>query len=161
MSKESVITEFVSAYGMSALWFVLLIAFVVVEMITVGLTTIWLAGGAVAAFIAATAGLNVFIQIAVFLVVSFVLICFTRPFVKRFITPKRTRTNSEGLIDSIVRVTGEINNREGKGSALAGGQEWTARSYRDDVVIASEQMAKVVAIEGVKLIVEPLSDETK
>jgi membrane protein implicated in regulation of membrane protease activity len=143
---------------MAAFWIVLLIVFLVIELITVGLTTIWLAGGALAAFLLALLGVGIAGQIIGFFVVSFVLIYFTRPLALKYINPRRTRTNSEGLIGQVVKVTEQIDNREAKGRALANGLEWTARAA-DDTVIEPDTMAKVVRIEGVKLIVEPAGQE--
>ena len=66
-------------------WLVGIIVLLVIEALTMGLTTIWFAGGAVAAFIACVAGADLFVQIVLFVVVSLVLLIFTRPFAKRYI----------------------------------------------------------------------------
>lgn len=60
-------------------WLILLAIFLVIEIITLGLTTIWLAGGALVGFLAAVLHVPLPIQIVLFLVVSIVLIVFTRP----------------------------------------------------------------------------------
>ena len=54
-------------------WLIALAVFLVIEIITMGLTTIWFAGGSLVAFIASLIGVPVVIQIAIFLVISFVL----------------------------------------------------------------------------------------
>jgi membrane protein implicated in regulation of membrane protease activity len=122
----------------------------------VGLTTIWLAGGALAAFFLALFGVGIIGQLIGFCVVSFVLIWFTRPLALKYVSPHRTRTNSEGLIGQVVKVTEQIDNREATGRALANGLEWMARSESDEIVIPADAQAKVVRIEGVKLILEPV-----
>ena len=66
-------------------WLGLLILFLVIEIATVGLTTIWMAGGALGALILDLAGLNLWWQIGAFLVVSFTMLVFTRPFVVKYI----------------------------------------------------------------------------
>lgn len=61
-------------------WLVVFVALVGIEVGTMALTTIWFAGGALAAFFMALAGLSFQVQMTVFLAVSFVLLIFTRPF---------------------------------------------------------------------------------
>ena len=65
--------------GLPVFWIALIIIFLLVEMVTVGLTTIWLAGGALVAFLLSIVHAPLAIQIVASLVVSFVLIYFTRP----------------------------------------------------------------------------------
>ena len=59
------------------IWLGILALLLVVEAITAGLTTIWFAGGALAAAIACYAGANLTVQILLFLCVSLVLLIFT------------------------------------------------------------------------------------
>ena len=151
--------ELFMQYGMAAVWMALVIIFLVVELITVGLTTIWLAGGALVAFILAAVGAGFWLQLVAFFVVSFVLIYFTRPFAMKYLNPRRTRTNSEELIGTVVKVTERIDNRAAKGTALVKGLEWSARAVSDDMIIEKDTLVKVLRIEGVKLIVEPVEHE--
>ncbi|MCI7130504.1 MAG: NfeD family protein [Lachnospiraceae bacterium] len=151
--------DFMAHYGFAAIWMALVIIFLVVELVTVGLTTIWLAGGALVAFLLAAVGAGFWLQLIAFFVVSFVLIYFTRPFAVKYLNPRRTRTNSEELIGEIVKVTSRIDNRSAEGTALAKGLEWSARAISDDMTIEKDALVKVVRIEGVKLIVEPVADE--
>ena len=151
--------ELFMQYGMAAVWMALVIIFLVVELITVGLTTIWLAGGALVAFILAAVGAGFWLQLVAFFVVSFVLIYFTRPFAMKYLNPRRTRTNSEELIGTVVKVTERIDNRAAKGTALVKGLEWSARAVSDDMIIEKDTLVKVLRIEGVKLIVEPVYHE--
>lgn len=151
--------ELFMQYGMAAVWMALVIIFLVVELITVGLTTIWLAGGALVAFILAAVGAGFWLQLVAFFVVSFVLIYFTRPFAMKYLNSRRTRTNSEELIGTVVKVTERIDNRAAKGTALVKGLEWSARAVSDDMIIEKDTLVKVLRIEGVKLIVEPVDHE--
>ena len=141
-----------SRYGLAVMWLVFLVVLLVIELITVGLTTIWLAGGALVAFILAAMGVNLWVQIIVFLIV---LIYFTRPLALKYLNPRQTRTNSDELIGEIVKVTERIDNRAAVGRALAKGMEWSARAVSDDLVIEAGTLVKVLRIEGVKLIVDP------
>ena len=151
--------ELIMQYGMAAIWMALVIIFLVVELVTVGLTTIWLAGGALVAFILAAVGADFWIQLVAFFVVSFVLIFFTRPIAVKYFNPRRTRTNSEELIGEIIKVTRRIDNRAAEGTVLVRGMEWSARAVSDDMIIEKDTLVKVIRIEGVKLIVEPVAGD--
>ena len=153
--------ELIMQYGSAAAWMALVIIFLVVELVTVGLTTIWLAGGAFVAFILAAVGAGFWVQLIAFFAVSFVLIYFTRPFAVKYLNPRRTRTNSEELIGEVVKVIERIDNREAKGRALVKGLEWSARAVSDDMINEKDTLVKVVRIEGVKLIVEPIEEAKK
>ena len=137
----------------SICWLSVFVLLIVIELATMGLTTIWFAGGAVAGFIASMLGANVVIQAVVFFVVSIVLLIFTRPFAVRYINSNKTKTNIDGLIGQEALVLEEINNIRETGCARLEGKEWTARSV-DDTVIPADTVVIVERIEGVKLIVK-------
>ena len=148
-----------SKYSLVTLWLVALVAFLVIELITVGLTPIWLAGGALVAFILAILGVNIWVQIIAFVVVSFLLVYFTRPLAVKYLNPRCTRTNSDELIGETVKVIERIDNRAAVGRTLARGMEWSARAVSDDMIIEKDALVKVLRIEGVKLIVEPIHEQ--
>lgn len=140
-------------------WLVVIVAFVAIELNTMALTTIWFAGGALAAFFAAFAGFSIKAQLVVFLIVSLIMLIFTRPFASKFINKGTVKTNAESLIGKKARVTVEINNQLSQGAAVVGGQEWTARAEEDESVISTGTMVTIKEIRGVKLIVEPIKEE--
>ena len=80
----------------SICWLVVFILLILIELATMGLTTIWFAGGAVAGFVASMLGANVVIQAAAFFAVSILLLFFTRPFAVRYINSNKTKTNVYG-----------------------------------------------------------------
>lgn len=140
-------------------WVILLVGFVVIEVATMGLTTIWFAGGALVAAIMAALHLPSYVQIAAFIVVSVVLIFFTRPIAVRYFNKDRVKTNAESIVGKKAIVTGAIDNIKAQGQVTVSGMEWTARSVSDDVTIAEGAVVTVVAISGVKLIVEERKEE--
>ncbi len=139
-------------------WLMAFVILIVIEVATTALTTVWFAGGAFAAFFAALAGVPVKPQLLIFITVSFVLLIFTRPFVLKYIKRDRVRTNVESLVGRKAKVTVEINNDLSAGAAVLDGQEWTARSYADEVVIPAGHMVVVTEIRGVKLIVKEMKE---
>ena len=140
-------------------WLVAFVILIGIEAGTMALTTIWFAGGSLAAFLAALFGLPVQVQLVLFLLVSFLLLIFTKPFVTRFVNRDTEKTNVEGLIGKRGRVTAEINNAMSVGAVVVNGQEWTARAVSDDTVIPAGQPVVIREIRGVKLIVEQVMEE--
>ena len=136
----------------SIVWLGVLILMILLELATMGLTTIWFAGGALAAFIAALCGASLLVELGLFLVVSFLLLFAFRPLAMRYVNSWTVKTNVESLAGKTARVTEEINNEMGQGTAVLNGQEWTARSA-DDTVIPAGSLVVVDAVSGVKLLV--------
>ena len=98
-------------------------------------------------------------RIGAFLVVSFTMLVFTRPFVVKYINSHHEKTNYEGIIGKVVRITEKVDNLQQTGTAVVNGLEWTTRAERDDVILDPGDLAKVVNISGVKLIVKKYEEE--
>ena len=140
--------------NITIVWLVLLVILIVIELITMGLTTIWFAGGALAAALVSIPGTPVVLQVIVFLIVSLVLLFFTRPGAVKYFNKDRVRTNIESMIGRQAIVVSEINNVEGIGQVNTGGMEWSARSSYHNVVLPVGAVVTVLGVDGVKLIVE-------
>lgn len=136
------------------MWLVLVIILTGIEIVTLGLATIWFAGGALVACIVALCHGPFFLQIIVFLLVSIVLLLFTRPVAMRYLNKNRTKTNVDSLVGQDAVVLQEINNLKAKGSVQINGLEWTARTSKGQGTIPAGEIVKVMKIEGVKLIVQ-------
>ena len=132
-------------------WLVAFVILIGIEAATMALTTIWFAGGALFAFFVAIFGFSVKMQLVVFLVVSFLMLLFTRPLAARFINRETVKTN----------VITKIDNNEPSGVAVVNGQEWTARSADDAVTIPVGTHVLIKEVRGVKLIVEPVSETSE
>lgn len=142
----------------SFFWLVALLIFVVLELISMGLTTIWFAGGALVAYILNVAGANEVIQIIAFLVVSFVLLFFTRPLARKMMEKNTVKTNADAVVGKFARVTQTIDNIKGTGRAIVDGEEWMARSENDTVTFEVDELVTVLSVEGVKIIVKVKED---
>lgn len=140
---------------MMYVWLAFVVLFVIAECLTVGLVSIWFAGGSLVAMLLAMAGADIIWQVIAFLVVSGLLLIATRPFVKKYLLNKGVKTNYQSVIGEIVKVTETIDNFNQTGTVYADGKEWTARSTNDTLILEKGTLAKAVAIEGVKLMVEP------
>ncbi len=140
--------------NLTIFWLVMLVVLVVIELLTMGLTTVWFAGGALAATVASAFRAPLALQIVLFLVVSLVLLFFTRPLAVKYFNKDRVRTNAESLVGRQAIVISEIDNLQGIGQINVGGAEWSARTVTDGVVLPVGTVVTILAINGVKLIVE-------
>ncbi|MBR5516765.1 MAG: NfeD family protein [Firmicutes bacterium] len=140
--------------SMTILWLVLMIGFLTAEILTVGLVTIWFAGGALAALLVSMFGASPTIQIIVFFAVSICLLVFTRKiFVEKLRTGK-VATNVDALIGDVGQVIGTIHPMD-VGQVKVGGQVWSAICDDQLLTIEKGTYVTIKAIEGVKLIVVP------
>lgn len=139
----------------SIVWLVLLIVFAVGEAVTVGLTSIWFAAGALGALITSTLTESLLIQIIVFLALSFVTLLLVRPLARKYFIPRRVATNADRIIGQEGIVTEGIDNLEAKGQVKVSGTVWSARSQRDEVPIPAGTRVRILRIEGVKVFVAP------
>lgn len=145
---------FFDGMSMTVFWLIVLVVLVVIELLTMGLTTIWFAGGALIATIAAVFDTPLFVQVVLFLLVSAVLLFFTRPLAVRYFNKDRVRTNAESLVGRQAIVISEIDNLQGTGQVNVGGMEWSARTRIDGVRLPVGTVTTILGINGVKLIVE-------
>lgn len=133
-------------------WLGIFLVLLVLEIISLGLTTIWFAGGALAAFAAALLGANIIIQAVLFLVISLVLLFVTRPIAVKYFNNNLAKTNVENVIGKTAKVSRQIDNVNSLGEVVLEGETWMARSENNEI-IAEGTLVTVVAVEGVKLIV--------
>lgn len=143
---------------MMIFWLALLIICIIIEVLTMGLTTIWFAGGALVAILATLLHAPVVVQVIVFFVVSLLMLFFTRPIAVRYFNHDRVKTNVESMVGRQAIVISEVDNIQAIGQVTVNGQEWSARCCDDNVRIPVGAVVNVVAISGVKLIVK--MDET-
>jgi membrane protein implicated in regulation of membrane protease activity len=136
----------------SAIWLILLVILVAGEAITVGLTFIWFAAGALGGLIVSVLGGAVWLQVVVFLILSAVTLILVRPAAAKLLTPGISPTNADRVLSQIALVTEEIDNIAETGQVKLFGQVWTARSESGDVIPAQTRV-RILRIEGVKVFV--------
>lgn len=134
------------------IWLAIAAVMIIVEIVTLGLTTIWFAGGALISALAACFIDNWFVLLIIFAVVSLLLLIFTRPIAQKHLMKNPEKTNIEGLIGEKAYVTESINNIQSRGAVKLKGLEWTARAAGDEIISEGDEVI-VKAVSGVKLIV--------
>lgn len=142
---------------MAIFWLILMIALLVVEAMTVGLVSIWFGGGALIALISAGLGAPIWLQVALFLVVSALLLALLRPIARNIASTKKTATNADRNIGREAVVVEEIDRLNNTGAVRIDGIIWTARAENDEKIPAGT-IIRVNRIEGAKVWVSPLKD---
>ena len=141
-------------------WLVLMIVFLVAESQSVTMVSLWFAAGALGALIAELCGAELWLQIVIFYVVSIILLASLRPIVRKYFTPKITKTNVDSIVGQTGLVTADINNISAQGQVKLGAMEWTARSTSGEN-IPQGTLVKVDKIEGVKAFVTPVAEKAE
>ena len=142
------------------LWLILMVVFLLVEAATVTMVSLWFAAGALAVMIVSLLGGAVWLQAAVFLLASIVLLTALRPLVRKYVTPRLTATNVDSVIGSTGLVTAAIDNVAASGQVKLGAMVWTARSTSGEP-ISEGTLVKVDRIEGVKAFVSPAKERVE
>lgn len=139
-------------------WLVMLVLLLVVEAVTLSLTTIWFACGALVALILSLFCDKPVVEGIVFLVISLLLLLTLRPSALRRFNNRRARTNADSVLGRTVLVKTKVDYESNTGRVTIGGMEWAARSLSEHMSFAPGSKATVDHIEGVKLIIKPKED---
>ena len=134
-------------------WIIILVAALLLEAATFALVSIWFAFGSVVSLIAAALNAPIWLQFVLFILVSAVLLIFSRPLMKKLFPNKFTPTNSELLIGKNAVVIEEIDAEHGKGRVRINGVDWTAVTDSNDV-IPKDSAVIVTEVRGAKLAVK-------
>ena len=134
-------------------WIIIFAVLLVIEIFTMGLTTIWFAGGALIAALVSSLGVSLPLQVVIFVVSSVVLLILTRPLALKFLNQKVEKTNTERLIGMDTVVLEKIDILHGTGKVVVNGIEWSAMSKNKDDLYLKDDVVTIVGIQGVKLIV--------
>lgn len=134
------------------IWGIVFAVTVIAEIVTLQLVSIWFSAGALAAFIGAALNLPPLPQAILFTVVSVLLLCATRPILRKIRVQNVIPTNADAEIGRLAVVTEEINELQSTGRVKIGGVNWRARTA-DSHVIAAGTSVRVEAISGTTAIV--------
>lgn len=137
---------------MAFIWFGIAVVTAIIEAAGPALVSIWFTGGAVTALVLALFGAPIWLQLAVFVVVTAVLLAATRPIARKYVNARLQPTNADRIIGSICQVTEQIDNRVGRGEVYVDGKRWSARSDSDEPIAEGAEV-EILRIEGVKVIV--------
>ena len=143
---------------MITVWAILAAAFLIIELVTVGMVSIWFLLGALAAMAGAALGASVWVQVVIFTAVSVLCFLIFYPSLKRLIRKNQQATNADMVLGQTCPVTQRIDNVAGTGAVSVGGKTWSARTA-DGATVEEGVLVQAVEIQGVKLIVKPIKAE--
>lgn len=139
------------------IWLIVFVVMLIIEAATTALATVWFAAGALVAMIMDLCGaphnLQIIVMAAVSVVTFAICMIWIRPKLESLRRANIQRTNADRLIGMEGVVIIPVNPVEGKGQVKVEGQVWSAKSERE---ISEGTTVKIRAIEGVKLIVDPV-----
>ena len=136
-------------------WLALMIVFLLLEAGTVSMVSIWFAVGALAAMVASLCGAELWLQIVLFAIISAALLLALRPFVRKFLNPRLTKTNVDAVIGMEGIVIETVDNVTAVGRVKVGHMEWAARSTNGEMLVPGTRV-QVDRVEGVKIYVTPV-----
>lgn len=134
-------------------WLVILAILIIIELITMKFTTICFACGAGAAAILAVFNAPVWTQWIAFAIISFIMFAFVRPVAQKRLRRGRRKENAYKLIGKRGRVISEIDNWRGIGQVNVQGQEWSAVSEEENVIIPVGAIIDVTGVYEGKLVI--------
>lgn len=141
---------------MIPIWLGIIIVSIIIEIITVDLVSIWFGAGAVAALIADLLGASQIIQIALFVIVTAILIIATRPVAKKYLRTNIEKTNFDRVIGKHGLVTRTIT-ADTKGEVKVMSTSWLASSL-DNTTINEGEYCEIMAVEGAHLVVKKIEE---
>ena len=141
-------------------WLIAAGVFFIGEILTVGFLVFWLGVASLIAMVVSFFTSNIIIQMTVFIISSVILILSTKPFVKKFMEKEILITNAFSLIGKKALVIQEIDTIKGTGQIKVGGETWSATCDNDSVIPVDTEV-KILKIEGVKAIVQPIKEVVK
>lgn len=142
--------------ALPTMWLILCGLFLVAEIFTVGFLLFFPGMGAFLAFLAGLLGANFTVQCIIFFVSSALMILFIRPLVTKLFKTKDVAMNSNAIIGKNGIVLKEIKGNDQVGQVKVAGEVWSAVA-NDDSKLEKDSKITVLAIDGVKLIVEKYS----
>ena len=131
-------------------WLLIAAVLFVGEIITAGFLLMWFAIAAVVSMLVSFITTNVFIQTLVFLIVSVILLIFTRPLLSKYTKGDNTIMNSKTIIGQKAIVTEEISLLKGTGQINVNGEIWSAKIDNPDITIPKGSRVEIIGIDGVK-----------
>ncbi len=136
------------------IWLIVAVLLGVAELFTLTLALGLLAVAALVAALVAGLGGGVLAQILAFAIAGLLGLLVVRPIARRQMsTPPLTREGTDALIGRTAVVVHEVSAREGL--VELAGEEWSARSYDESLVIPEGTSVEVMEIDGARAVVYP------
>ncbi len=137
-------------------WVIAMIIFLLLELATADLTTIWFLVGSIFACMASLFGANFIVQIAIFLITSIVLIFTTKPIAEKYFNNKIKQGGYHQLIGEMCCVSEDIDSLNNTGRVDTKFGDWKAKASDLQTYIKTGSIVEIIGVEGVSLVVKPV-----
>ncbi|SRR5690554_1923205 len=138
-------------------WIAIAVALALIEVISLDLVLLMLAGGALAGAGMAALGTPIWAQILVALVVAILMLATLRPWLLRNWRKSKNfvETNTAAHVGRTALVVSPVGVASGRVKLV--GEVWSARTDSPDLEIPEGADVRVVRIDGATAVVEPLT----
>lgn len=134
------------------IWLCVVIVFVIVEITTLGLTSIWFSAGALVAMLATFVTDSFLMQFSVFALSTLVFMVLLKPLTSKFFLKETVKTNFDRIVGEIGIVTTKI--AMDNGEVKIDGKVWSAKNVEQFEEIEVGEKVEILEITGVKLVVK-------
>ena len=134
------------------LWLGIFVSALILEFATADLVSIWFSLAALPSFLLALFNVSPIIQIVLFIVITVILLLFTRPVILKYFKVNEIKTNVDSVIGQEGIVTTPILSN-GIGRIQLRSQEWSAISSE---ILEEGDKVRVLDVDGNKLIVKKI-----
>ncbi|MBJ6612947.1 NfeD family protein [Streptomyces griseoincarnatus] len=136
------------------IWLIVAAVLAVAEIFTLTAALGMLSAAALVTAGVAAVGLPLWVQLLAYAVLAAVTLLFVRPLALRHLQrPQRTRFGVDALVGKPAQVLTAVSGTDGR--IRIDGEEWTARSYDETLVISPGKTVDVIEISGATAIVYP------
>jgi membrane protein implicated in regulation of membrane protease activity len=142
-------------------WFGLSLVLGVIELLTVDLMFLMLAGGALAGGVAGAMGAPLWAQLMIAVIVAVLLLVLVRPMAVKRLRGRddpETTTNIAAHVGRSASVLADVTDRAGR--VKLAGEVWSARTEQPGVVLRVGTAVVVTRIDGATAVVAPQPVET-
>jgi membrane protein implicated in regulation of membrane protease activity len=137
-------------------WALAVVAFVIAEVMTIQLVSIWFAAGALVTLLMTYFfELSWIEQLGVFIAASTVFLIMSLPLIRKRKKNRAVATNADLDVGKHATVIEEINCDKGTGRVTLGGVNWSAVPENENEVISEGTVVIVKKVMGAKLLVAP------
>ncbi len=144
-------------WGYLWLWVIMAGVFLVGEIFTAAFFLFWFGLAAGITAIVSMFGVDPVWQLAIFVVLSVILVMISRPFADRISAEQPAGIGANRFVGETCQVLEDIDASENTGRVRLGQDEWRAQSQTGEVIPAGRRV-EVTAVHGTRLIVAPIEE---
>ena len=134
-------------------WASVFVVFVIAELATVQLISVWFALGALVTMIYTVIfeGTTLLSQLGIFILVSGIFLLITFPWLKKRRTKGHVSTNQELYVGMTATVIEEIDRDKGTGRVRLSGVDWNAVPHEEGMIIPVDSIVVIEKVMGTRL----------